>query len=79
MVDIRIVGFIFKCMSKYNIIAEKPYAFAIRIVKLYKSLQQEKREFTLSKQILRAGTSIGTNVLITRGMQSDKECRETEY
>ncbi|MCK9477802.1 MAG: four helix bundle protein [Candidatus Muirbacterium halophilum] len=77
-------------MSKYNIVAEKSYAFAIRIVKLYKYLQEEKREHTLSKQILRSGTSIGANIEEAIGAQSDKdflskvsiaykECRETEY
>ncbi len=47
---------------KNNIIKEKSYSFAIRIVKLYKHLSQEKKEFILSKQVLRSGTSIGANV-----------------
>lgn len=47
-------------MSK-SIIQEKSFLFAIRIVDLYKQLK-EQREFVLSKQILRSGTSIGANV-----------------
>lgn len=42
-----------------NIVAVKSYAFAIRIEKLYKLLSQEKKEFVLSKQMLRSGTAIG--------------------
>ena len=45
-----------------NIIVVKSKAFALRIIKLYKYLTDEKREFILSKQVLRSGTSIGANV-----------------
>ena len=45
-----------------NIIEEKSFAFAIRIVNLYKHLNEAKKEFVLSKQLLRSGTSIGANV-----------------
>lgn len=45
-----------------NIIKRKSYEFAVRIVNLYKHLSQEKKEFVLSKQVLRSGTSIGANV-----------------
>ena len=45
-----------------NIIAEKSKQFAIRIVNLYKYLLKEKREFILSKQLVRSGTGIGANV-----------------
>ena len=45
-----------------NVVQQKSYQFAIRIVNLYKYLIQEKKEFVLSKQILRSGTSIGTNI-----------------
>jgi four helix bundle protein len=48
--------------NKENIIQEKTFKFAIRIVKLYQFLKGEKKEFILSKQLLRAGTSIGANV-----------------
>ena len=48
--------------SKPSILREKSYAFALRIVKLYRHLAEEKREFVMSKQVLRSGTSIGANV-----------------
>ena len=46
----------------YNIIEEKSFDFAIRVVNLYKHLVSKKKEFVLSKQLLRCGTSIGANV-----------------
>lgn len=49
-------------MKTENAVVEKSFAFAVRIVKLYQFLCSEKREFILSKQILRAGTSIGANI-----------------
>ena len=49
-------------MKADNIIQEKSFAFAIRVVNLYKHLSTEKREFVLSKQLLRSGTSVGANV-----------------
>ena len=77
-------------MKKDNIIQQKSFAFAIRIINLYKYLCDEKREFVLSKQLLRSGTSIGANVEEAIGGQSDndflskmsiayKESRETLY
>lgn len=76
--------------NRENPLKEKSYSFALRIVKLYKHLAEEKREFVLSKQVLRSGTSIGAN--ITEGNQaqskldfihklsiSHKEAFETEY
>ena len=45
-----------------NIVANKSYAFALRIIKLYKFLVSEKKEFVLSKQVLRSGTSVGANI-----------------
>lgn len=45
-----------------NIIKNKSFGFAIRIVKLYQFLCEEKREFVLSKQLLRSGTSVGAMV-----------------
>lgn len=45
-----------------SIVATKSYAFALRIIKLYKHLTQEQREFVLAKQVLRSGTSFGANV-----------------
>lgn len=77
-------------MKSENPIQTKSYAFALRIVKLYRYLCDEKREFVLSKQIVRSGTSIGANVEEAIGGQSSKdflskmsiaykEARETHY
>ena len=60
-------------MAKYNILQNKSFEFAIRIVKLYKFLYEEKKEFVLSKQILKSGTSIGANIEEGIGGQSDKD------
>lgn len=73
-----------------NPVQTKSYAFAVRIVKLCQFLAAEKREFVLSKQLLRSGTSIGANVEEAIGGQSRpdflskisiayKEARETTY
>lgn len=73
-----------------NILAEKTVDFAVRIVKFYKYLCDEKKEYVLSKQILRSGTSIGANVRESKNAQSRadfvsklnialKEADETEY
>lgn len=48
-------------IMKDNILLSKSYSFALRIVKLYKFLSEEKNEYVLSKQVLRSGTSIGAN------------------
>ena len=47
---------------KENIVKDKSFAFALRVVKLTNYLQSEKREFVLSKQVLRSGTAIGALV-----------------
>ena len=47
---------------KKNLIQEKSFEFAVSIVNIYKYLSQEKKEFILSKQLLKSGTSIGANV-----------------
>jgi four helix bundle protein len=60
-------------MAKYNVLQEKAFAFAIRIVKLYRFLCEEKKEFVLSKQILKSGTSIGANIEEGIGGQSEKD------
>ena len=69
---------------------EKSFEFAVRIVKLYKYLVNEHKEYVLSKQLLRCGTSIGANVAEAQRGQSKadftakmsialKEANETEY
>jgi len=47
---------------KENVVKDKSFKFAVRIVRLYQYLCEEKSEYVLSKQILRSGTSIGANV-----------------
>ena len=47
---------------KENIIKNKTFEFSLQIIKLYRFLCMSKKEFVLSKQILRSGTSIGANV-----------------
>ena len=75
---------------KENIIQQKSFQFAVRIINLYKYLTNDKKEFVLSKQILRSGTSIGANIEESIGGQSEKdflsklsiaykEARETIY
>ena len=62
---------------------EKSMDFAVRIVRLYQYLCREKKEFVMSKQILRSGTSIGanlsTNDFISKNSIALKEVSETEY
>lgn len=77
-------------VEKKSIAYEKAYKFAIRIVKAYKFLTNEKKEYVLSKQLLRSGTSIGANLAEANAAISDsdfsnkisiayKECQETKY
>jgi len=49
-------------MKTDNLVQTKSYAFAVRIVRLYQHLSATKKEYVLSKQVLRSGTSIGANV-----------------
>lgn len=60
-------------MKQENIIQTKSYDFAIKVVSLYRYLVEEKREYVLSKQLLRSGTSIGANVEEGIGGQSAKD------
>ncbi len=77
-------------MKKDNVIVDKSFAFSIRIVRLAQYLKKEHKEFDLSKQVLRSGTSIGANVEEAIGGQSKKdfiaklhisykEAKETRY
>ena len=77
-------------MKTENIIADKSYKFALRIVKAYLFLSKEQNEFILSKQLLRSGTAIGALVSESRFAQSKpdfinklyialKEANETRY
>ena len=73
-----------------SVILDKSKLFALRIVKLYQYLNEQKHEYILSKQLLRCGTSVGANVKECAFAQSkadftakmfiaQKECAETEY
>ncbi len=56
--------------KKENVIQDKTAAYAIRIIRLYQYLTDVKHEQTISKQILRSGTSIGANTAESRNAQS---------
>ena len=73
-----------------NVVEDKSFRFAIKIVRLYQYLRVSKKEFVLSKQLLRSGTSIGANIAEAQQAQSRadfvskinialKEAAETEY
>src|SRR5438445_13576611 len=73
-----------------SILKDKSFQFALRVIKLSKYLVEEKREYVLSKQILRSGTSVGANIREAQNAQSkadfihklsisQKECDETMY
>ncbi len=77
-------------MEKPNPARDKSYSFALHIISLYKQLVENQKEFVLSQQLVRSGTSIGANVEEAIGAQSKrefaakmsiayKECRETHY
>jgi four helix bundle protein len=76
--------------ARRNIVLEKSFAFAVGIVKTSRRLQLEQREWVLSKQLIRSGTSIGANIEEAIAAQSKKdflskmsialkEARETHY
>ena len=73
-----------------NILREKSYTFALKVVQMYKEIVEQKKEFVLSKQVLRSGTSIGAMVRESEYAQSKadflnklsitlKEANETDY
>ncbi len=77
-------------MKSDNVVVDKSKAFALRVIRLYQYMQGEKKEYVLSKQILRSGTSIGANIKEAIRGQSKadfyakmnialKEASETEY
>ena len=77
-------------MVNNSLVYEKAYKFAIRIVRTSKHLQESEKEYVLSKQMLKSGTSIGANIAEANGGISDadfsskisiayKECLETKY
>ena len=77
-------------MKRDNILVDKSFSFAVRIVNLYKYLCSDKKEFVLSKQLLKSGTYIGANISESQDAQSTndfisklsialKEARESKY
>lgn len=75
---------------KQNPLKDKSFQFALKVIQLYKFLTEEKREYVMSKQLLRSGTSIGANIREGQNAQSkpdfihkfsvaQKECDETLY
>ncbi|WP_367915273.1 four helix bundle protein [Leadbetterella sp. DM7] len=77
-------------MKEKNVLQDKSYRFAIRIVRLVQFLQNEKKEYVISKQLLRSGTAIGALIreaefgqskadFISKMSISLKETNETEY
>ena len=75
---------------KENVVKNKSFAFALRVVKMYQFLCEQKKEFVLSKQLLRSGTAVGALVREAEQAESPadfihkmaialKEANETEY
>ena len=64
---------------KENLVRDKSKAFAIRIVNLYKYLTEQRKEYVLSKQVLRSGTSIGANVWESEYAQSRSDFKSKMY
>ncbi len=76
--------------EKKNILKDNSFQFAINIIKLYKYLVESKKEFVLSKQLLRSGTAVGAMIREAQNAESkndfihklaiaQKECDETVY
>lgn len=76
--------------NRENVLLSKSFLFAIRIIKLYKYLSSDKKEYVLSKQLLRSGTAVGALVREAQNAESkkdfihklaiaQKECDETSY
>ncbi len=77
-------------LSQRSLVYDKAYKFSIRVVNAYKYLTQNQQEWILSKQLIRSGTSIGSNIAEANGAISQgdfsakmsiayKECLETKY
>ena len=75
---------------KESLVYDKAFKFAVRVVNMYKHLSKEQHEYTLSKQVLRSGTSIGANIkeAVQASSKRDflmkmnialKEASETDY
>ena len=60
-------------MEKENIVKNKSFDFAVKVVRLAYKVQKEKKEYDLSRQIIRSATSIGANIEESMGGQSNKD------
>jgi len=76
--------------DKKSILSEKSFLFALEVIKLYKDIISRKKEYIMSKQLLRSGTSVGANIREAQNAQNaadfiyklyiaQKECDETSY
>ena len=88
--ELHITNYKLKEMKTDNVIVDKSKAFALKVIALYKKLCDTNREFVMSKQLLKSGTSIGANIKEAQQGQSKadfyaklyislKEASETEY
>ena len=88
--ELHITNYKLKEMKTDNVIVDKSKAFALKVIALYKKLCDTNREFVMSKQLLKSGTSIGANIKKAQQGQSKadfyaklyislKEASETEY
>jgi four helix bundle protein len=77
-------------MANRSVVRDKSFQFALRVVKLYRYLKEEKKEYVLSKQVLRSGTAIGALIRESQYAESTadfihklaialKEANETDY
>lgn len=75
---------------KDNVVMDKSFSFAVKIVKLVRSIQDQKKEYLITKQLIRSGTSVGANIREGNNAESkadfihklsiaQKECSETIY
>lgn len=80
----------YECLLTMNVLKEKSFQFALEIINLYKQLSGDKKEFVLSKQLLRSGTAVGALIREANNAESkmdfihklaiaQKECDETLY
>ena len=87
---LHITNYKLKEMKPDNVIVDKSKVFALKVIALYKKLRDTNREFVMSKQLLKSGTSIGANIKEAQQGQSKadfyaklyislKEASETEY
>ena len=76
--------------GKRSILKERSFTFALDVIEMYKMINKQHREYVMSKQMLRSGTSIGANIREAQNAQSNadfihklyiaqKECDETMY